>query len=345
MNKRIILYIVLAAIGYGCWLILRPLFSSILWAAIISFATWPIYVFLRKYIGKVCAALVMTVFCAFCMVLPVVILTSAIIDDVPRVVQSIASATSSINFVSPPHWMQHIPIINKYLAKTWEQGAEHLLSISDSLRPYFYDITRASFSMFLQTIGGLIQFVFALFISFFFWLSGDYLGKVLQAFIYKVAGPSSNHLVAMTSKTILGTVYGIIGTALLQGILTGCGLALFDVPESVLLGGIAAFLSLFPIGAPVVWIPAAIWLLMGGHTLSAILLLVYGVVIISGVEHIIRPIFISSGNKLPYLLSVLGIFGGLLAFGGLGIFLGPVLLGLGYTLVIDFSMKNIENTE
>lgn len=343
MNKHVILYIILAAIAYGCWLILHPLFSSILWAAIISFATWPMYAFLREYIGKVFAALLMTLFCGLCMVMPIIILSAAIIDDVPRVVQTISSATASINFVTPPHWMQHIPIINKYLAKTWEQGAEHLLSIGDSLRPYLYDITRASFSVFLQTIGGFIQFAFALFISFFFWLSGDYLGKVILDLIYKIAGPSSKHLVEMTNKTILGTVYGIIGTALLQGILTGCGLALFDIPEPVLLGGIAAFLSLFPIGAPVVWIPAVIWLgFYHHHIISALLLLTYGIVIISGVEHVIRPMFISSGNKLPYLLSVLGILGGVLAFGGLGIFLGPVLLGLGYTLTLEFSKEGIE---
>ncbi|MDI2090263.1 AI-2E family transporter [Commensalibacter oyaizuii] len=340
MDRRIILYILLAAITYGCWLILRPLFSSILWAGIISFATWPMYVFLRKYVGKVFASLLMTIFCSLCVVMPIIILTSAIIDDAPKVLKMISSATASINFVSPPNWVQHVPVINKYLIKTWEQGAEHLLSIGDSLRPYLYDITRASLSMFLQTVGGFLQFVFALFISFFFWLSGDYLGEVLLAVVYKVAGPSSKKLVEMTNKTILGTVYGIIGTALLQGILTGCGLALFSIPEPVLLGGIAAFLSLFPIGAPVVWIPAVIWLIVNHHILSGILLLLYGIVFISGVEHIIRPMFVSSGNKLPYLLSVLGILGGVLAFGGLGIFLGPVLLGLGYSLTMEFSTAN-----
>lgn len=338
MNKRVILYIILAAIAYGCWLILRPLFSSVLWAAIISFATWPIYIFLRKYIGKICASLLMTFFCGLCMVMPVVLLSSAIIDDVPRIMQTISSATTSIHFITPPNWMQHVPIINGYLTKTWEQGAEHLLNIGGSLRPYLYDITKASFSVFLQTIGGFVQFAFALFISFFFWLNGEYLGKVILALIYKIAGHDSKHLVKMTTKTILGTVYGIIGTALLQGILTGCGLALFNIPEPVLLGGIAAFLSLFPIGAPVVWIPAVIWLAFyHHHVISAILLLTYGIIIISGVEHVIRPMFVSSGNKLPYLLSVLGILGGVLAFGGLGIFLGPVLLGLGYTLTLEFS--------
>ncbi|CAK7192163.1 Putative transport protein YdiK [Commensalibacter sp. Nvir] len=341
MNKKIILFILLTAIAYGCWLILKPLFSSILWAAIITFATWPLYVLLRELVGKTVAALIMTLFCALCMVMPIVVLSSAIINDAPKLLHSISSATLFLNFVNPPKWIQHIPIVNTYIERTWKQGAEHLVTIGDSLKPYLYDITRASLSMFLQTIGGFLQFVFALFISFFFWLSGDYLGHVLLAIIYKIAGPSSQQLVHMTTKTILGTVYGIIGTALLQGILTGFGLALFSIPEPTLLGGIAAFLSLFPIGAPVVWVPAVIWLGINHHIIASILLFVYGIIIISGVEHVIRPMFISSGNKLPYLLSVLGILGGVLAFGGLGIFLGPVLLGLGYTLAIEFSTDQV----
>lgn len=166
-----------------------------------------------------------------------------------------------------------------------------------------------------------------------------YISGISDSVAYsKIFAKNQGDAKAPAGFCIAPSVYGIIGTALLQGILTGCGLALFNIPEPVLLGGIAAFLSLFPIGAPVVWIPAVIWLAFyHHHVISAILLLTYGIIIISGVEHVIRPMFVSSGNKLPYLLSVLGILGGVLAFGGLGIFLGPVLLGLGYTLTLEFS--------
>lgn len=343
MNARTIFYIILAGIGYGCWLILKPLFSSILWAGIITFATWPFYIFFRHYIGKICASFLMTVLCTLSIVMPIAILTSTLINDAPTILHHLSSTHLSINFTTPPQLFTEIPFLNKYLVRIWEQGSEYLINLEYNIRPYLYGILRTSISMFLQTIGSVLQFAFALFISFFFWMNGEHLGNLILKLLNKIAGSSAKHLVNMTTKTILGTVYGIIGTAILQGILTGCGLALFSIPEPILLGGIAAFLSLFPIGAPVVWIPAAIWLGLNHHILAAILFGLYGIIIISGVEHVIRPIFISRGNQLPYILSVLGILGGILAFGGLGIFLGPVLLGLGYTLILEFSSNHLQN--
>ncbi|WP_035366274.1 AI-2E family transporter, partial [Acetobacter pasteurianus] len=119
--------------------------------------------------------------------------------------------------------------------------------------------------------------------------------------------------------------------------LTGLGLWLLGVGEAVILGVLAAFLAVFPIGAPLVWIPAALWLFGMHHPGKGILLLLYGVLIISGADHLIRPLFIARGSKLPYLLTVLGVIGGLLAFGGVGIFLGPILLAIGFTLTTEFA--------
>jgi len=132
-------------------------------------------------------------------------------------------------------------------------------------------------------------------------------------------------------------VYGILGTALVQGFLTAFGLWVSGVPRPVLLGAVAGFLAVLPIGAPLVWIPAAAWLLSTGHTGWGIFLVIYGITAISGADHLIRPVFIARGAQLPFLLTVLGVLGGALAFGLLGIFLGPVLLGVGFTLVVEFA--------
>jgi Nod factor-specific ABC transporter NodJ protein len=126
-------------------------------------------------------------------------------------------------------------------------------------------------------------------------------------------------------------VYGILGTALVQGLLTALGLWASGVPRPLLLGVIAGGLSVLPIGAPVVWIPAALWLLSRDHTAWGVFLLVYGTVAISGSDSVIRPFFIARGARLPFLLTMLGVLGGALAFGLLGVFVGPVLLGVGIT--------------
>jgi len=138
---------------------------------------------------------------------------------------------------------------------------------------------------------------------------------------------------------VRGVVYGLLGTAIVQGLLTTFGLWITGVPRPVLLGVIAGGLSVLPIGAPAVWIPAALWLLSSGRTFWGIALLVYGGLFVSGADYIIRPYFIVRAGKLPVLLSVLGVLGGALAFGLLGIFLGPVLLGMGYALLNEWAIE------
>ncbi|MEJ1977872.1 MAG: AI-2E family transporter [Acetobacteraceae bacterium] len=204
-------------------------------------------------------------------------------------------------------------------------------------RPYFGMIAESGLSLLLGIAGGVVQFGLALFIAFFFWFSGERLGVQISAVIHRIAGPYADRLIGVTGQVVRGTVYGILGTAIVQGMLTAFGLYLSGVPRAVLLGAIAGFLAVLPIGAPLVWIPAALWLLSTGHTGWGIFLAVYGAIAISGADHLIRPIFIARGAQLPFLLTVLGVLGGALAFGLLGIFLGPVLLGVGFTLVVEFA--------
>ena len=117
-------------------------------------------------------------------------------------------------------------------------------------------------------------------------------------------------LIDVTGATVRGVVYGILLTAIVQGVLTAFGLWLSGVPRPVLLGAVAGFLSVLPIGAPVVWIPAALWLMSSGHLGWGIFLAVYGVVAVSGADSVIRPWFIARGAQLPFLLTVLGVLGG-----------------------------------
>jgi predicted PurR-regulated permease PerM len=180
------------------------------------------------------------------------------------------------------------------------------------------------------------MFLLALFMAFFFYVYGEPIAARLRLILHRVAGDQADRLAEVTGATVRGVVYGIVGTAVVQGILTAFGLFLSGVPRPLLLGGIAGVLSVLPIGAPVVWIPAALWLLGTGHIAWGVFLAVYGVVAVSGADSVIRPWFIARGAHLPFLLTILGVLGGALAFGLLGIFLGPVLLGVGFTLMTEW---------
>ena len=280
--------------------------------------------------------MVMVLLTTLFLVLPLALAAPAGSDDVIRLRESIQALLDS-GLPGAPSWLGGVPLIGMTLADYWNSWAADLSVMADFFRPYFGMIAESGLALLLGIASGVVQFILALFIAFFFWVYGDRLGARLHAIMHRIAGAYADRLVVVTGKVIRGTVYGLLGTAVVQGMLTAFGLWLTGVPRPVLLGAIAGFVSVLPIGAPMIWIPAAIWLLSNGHTGWAIFLVVYGVVAISGADSVIRPYFIARGAQLPFLLTVLGVLGGALAFGLLGIFLGPVLLGVGFTLVAEFA--------
>ncbi|GBR54610.1 transporter [Neokomagataea thailandica NBRC 106555] len=241
--------------------------------------------------------------------------------------------------------MTRTPVIGPRLTELWTRLSHDVGALTEILRPYFGQIAHITLTILVKLTGGLVELVMALFIAFFLWLSGDALGHTITALTYRIAGPvAAPHLISMIGRTVRGTVYGVLGTAIIQGILTGIGFMLSGVPAPVLMGGIAAFIAVFPVGAPIIWVPAALWLMATHHFGGGIFLLAWGVLIISGADHLIRPAFIARGAQLPYLLTVIGVLGGVIALGGLGIFLGPVLLAVGYTLISRFAHPSSANT-
>ena len=328
--------LLLGGVAAGCVVVLQPFFSAILWAAILVFATWPLFVRLRFHVGRFPAAILMMVMTALLVVLPLGLVASAGVADAPGVVRA-AMGLAAIGLPEPPRWIVRVPLVGHQLAETLHRWSVDLGEVGATLQPYIGTIAERILAVLVQIASGLLQLVLALFIGFFFWISGDALGNTLSAIIRRIAGGYADRLLGVAGSTVRGTVYGILGTAIVQGILTGIGFTIAGVPSPVLFGGIAAFVAVLPIGAPLVWIPAAIWLAMSHHLGWGIFLAAWGVLAISGADHVIRPVFIARGAQLPYLLTLLGVLGGVLAFGGLGIFLGPVLLGLGYTLVVEFA--------
>ena len=328
--------LLLGGVATGCIIVLYPFFSALLWAAILTFTTWPVYKQLAFRSGRYVAAALMMLLTALLVVLPLGLVTSAGVADAPGAIHGLETVFA-MHLPGPPRWVGKIPLIGHQVTQTWSKWSADLSAVGAAVQPYLGDIASRALGLLVQIASGLLQLVLALFIAFFFWVAGDALGEHVTAIIRRIAGSYADRLLGVTGNTVRGTVYGILGTAIVQGILTGIGFAIAHVPSPVLFGGIAAFFAVLPIGAPLVWVPASVWLAMTHHLAWGIVLAVYGVVAISGADHVIRPVFIARGAQLPYLLTVLGVLGGVLAFGGLGIFLGPVLLGVGYTLAVEFA--------
>ena len=337
LAERILMTLLLGGIAIGCTLVLYPFFASILWAAILTYTTWPLYEWVRARtgMGHAAAAGALVAAVAIVVVLPLALAVPGGADDIAQLRRE-AELALSMGLPGPPDWISAIPVMGESIASSWNHVAADLSSVVAFARPYFGIAGEYLLSVLLGLANGVLLFLLALFVAFFFSASGELLAAHAVAVLRRIAGSQADRLIAVTGATIRGVVYGILGTALVQGLLTALGLWASGVPRPLLLGVIAGGLSVLPIGAPVVWIPAALWLLSRDHTAWGVFLLVYGTVAISGSDSVIRPFFIARGARLPFLLTMLGVLGGALAFGLLGVFVGPVLLGVGYTLVVEY---------
>ncbi len=336
--ERVLAGALLAGLAVGCAVVLLPFLSALLWGAILVFTTWPLFAGLRTHlhVGSRPAAGIMVLLTTVLIVLPIALAAPAGADDVNQLRISFQAALDA-GLPGAPAWLLSLPVIGPTLTEYWNRWAADLSAMVGFFSPWFGMLAENGLKVLLGIASGLVQFIIALVVAFFFWASGDTLTTYMNRIARRIAGDRAERLVAVTGATVRGTVYGILGTALVQGLLTTIGLSVAGVPRPLLLGLIAGLLSVLPIGAPVIWIPASLWLLGTGHSAWGIVLALYGLFIISGSDNVIRPYFISRGAQLPFLLTILGVLGGALAFGLLGIFLGPVLLGVGYTLVAEFA--------
>ncbi|MCI0753540.1 AI-2E family transporter [Teichococcus vastitatis] len=328
----------LAALMVGCLLILRPFLSSLLWAGILAFCTWPAFRTLRDRLrlSPTLAALVMVALEMLLVGLPILLATPIRADDV----QGLRASAESLIADGLPGLgdkLGGIPWIGAYLQQ-WSASLQLDFSpVTNFLRPYAGVIAQQALGVLLAILSGLAELVLAILLSFFFYRDGPRMAAGAEAVVSRIAGPQARRLMQLIANVTLGVVYGLLGTALAQGLLTGFGLWIAGVPQPVLLSVIAGVISVLPVGAPLVWLPAALWLLSQGSVGWGIFLLLYGAFGISSVDNVIRPWLISRGADLPLLLTILGALGGVLAFGFLGLFLGPVLLAVGFTLLRDWA--------
>lgn len=331
---RIVGLVAAGLLAAGCFLVLRPFLSALLWAVILVFVTWPAYAFLmeRARLGRSTAAAVM-VGAEFLLIgLPLAFAVPVQREDIEGIRSWIEGIVSSgLPNLSGP--FLRIPLIGGWLSNWWltlAGDASHLVSV---VRPYAGAIAQTALSLLLALLSGIVEMLVAILLAFFIYRDGPAIAKHTYQLLEKLAGRRAAHLWELTGNVTRGVVYGLLGTAVVQGFMTFVGLWLAGVPQATLLAVIAGVISILPVGAPLVWIPAAIWLFATDSVGWGIFMLLYGALGISSVDNFIRPWLIARGADLPLLLTILGALGGVFAFGFLGLFLGPVMLAVGYSLL------------
>lgn len=184
---------------------------------------------------------------------------------------------------------------------------------------------------------GVTQVLLSAFLAFFLLRDAPTLAERLAVAVERLAGQRGRHLIKVAGNTVRGVIFGILATAIAQAVAAGLGFWIAGVPGAVLLAVLTFFFAVVPFGPPMIWIPAAIWLFSQDRTGWGIFMLVWGLLGISSVDNVLRPYIISHGSKMPFALIFCGVIGGALAFGLVGVFLGPTLLAVAFRLIEEWS--------
>jgi predicted PurR-regulated permease PerM len=329
-------WILLALLLGGCLLVIRPFLSALLWAGILSFSSWPLYRRLLKVLRgrRTLAALLMTLGMVAVVLLPLLIVGVTLADDV----KALTTATQhwlDAGPPEPPAWLAKVPLIGRPAAETWHGFVEDSAGLLAAAKRFIEPVGSWLLDMGLMIGGGLLQLALSILITFFFLRNGLAVAENLTAGIGRIAGERGLHLLTVAGDTVRGVVYGILGTALAQAVMAGIGFFVAGVPGAALLALLTFFLSALPVGPPLVWLPASLWLFHQGATGWGIFMLIWGVGV-STLDNFVKPWLISQGSAMPFILILLGILGGALTFGFIGVFIGPTLLAVSHRLIKEW---------
>jgi predicted PurR-regulated permease PerM len=323
-----------ALLAASLWVV-RPFLGPAIWAVMVVVATWPVMlrVQARLFNKRVLAVTVMTLLLLLLFVVPLTLAIGTIVGNADELVDwAKLLAAYRLPKTAPP-WAAQLPMVGGLLERAWQQAAA--LGLNDMLpkvTPYAGNVTKWLLGQ-LGSVGFLLlQFLMTVVIAAVMYSTGEEAAGLVRRFARRLAGERGAAVVDLAGGAIRGVALGVGVTAVVQALLGGIGLAIAGVPFAGLLTALMFMLCIAQIGPLLVLVPAAIWAFMEGHAGWGIFLLVVGV-IVATLDNVLRPVLIRMGADLPLLLIFAGVIGGLLAFGLVGIFVGPVVLAVAYTLL------------
>lgn len=338
-NERDITRITLAVIFLGVLMaaifwIMRPFLLALIWATMIVVSTWPMMLRLQGWLGgkRLPAAAVMTLGLLLVFFIPFSLAVGTIVNRSDQIV-GLVKALQIYALPPPPEWAERLPFIGPKLTEGWQEIASvGPGGLRDRLAPHTVEIVR----WLLGKVGSFgimfAEFLLTVAIAAILYYRGETAARGVRSFAVRLAGDRGEDAAVLAAQTIRGVALGIVLTALIQAVLAGIGFAVSGVPAPVLLAAVLFILALAHLPTILVMGPAVIWLYWTGDPVWGTLLLVWTIGV-GSIDNILRPILIHKGINLPLLLIFTGVIGGLIAFGIIGLFIGPVVLAVSYRLL------------
>src|SRR5688572_8790323 len=311
MEKRIqpvAQIVAVAALVVGCLLVLRPFVTALLSAAIVCFSTWPLYKEIEVAVRgrRTVAALIMTLLLIVGVLVPLAFLALTVADSAAPLLDR-ARDMLVHGLPLPPDWVRTIPLIGENIDASWREIATSSEKLAELVKRFTQPAQQGALAVGLILGDGVLQLSLAIFLGFFLYRDGQALVVAAREAATRVAGDLAAGLFLTVGGTIRGVVYGIIGTAVAQGVVALLGFLIAGVPAALLLAFLTFMLAILPIGPPLIWGGAAAWLAYEDQVGWAIFMALWGFFAVSGIDNVIKPLIISRGSSLPFVLVFLGV--------------------------------------
>ncbi|WP_153130163.1 AI-2E family transporter [Dechloromonas hortensis] len=333
--KRLAQIALVVLLIVGCIAVLWPMIGAVLFAFVVWICTWPLYSekLLPRLGGRdTLGASLMTLLLVLLTLLPLAFLAGSLASSADNLIDFVRPYVENGLPSAPPAWISGLPLFGADIDSFWHQLASNRAELNALLKQLIAPARQFALALGGIAANGLLQLALVLFVVFFLYRDGAKVSHALYVGAHKLGGELGEEMLEKTRGTVVGVMLGIVGTAAAQGTVAMLGFLIAGIPAAVLLGFATFFLSMIPIGPPLIWGGAAAWLYAQDQTGWAVFMVLYGVLIISSIDNFVKPILMARGAGISILLIALGVLGGVLVFGFIGIFLGPVLLALGHML-------------
>ncbi len=326
--RPLIVAVLLGGLLLLSYVVLKPFLVPVIWALILAYVTWPLYARLRRLLrGQVTlSSLLMTLLLTAAFVLPVLWLVSLMRSELLHAYDEVTRYIST--HPQLPSTLRGVPWLGDVLQEFIDRVGADPAGLKAELTRWLEE----SLVEMRTVLGGVgrnvVKTGFALLTVFFAYRNGEQFARQVRAVMEQLLGERVQGYTAAIGDTTRAVVYGLVLAAIAQGTLAGIGYWFAGVQAPVLLGAATAVIALIPFGAPLIWGSVGVWLLLTDRTGAGIGLLLWGALAVSWIDNLIRPLVISNQTRIPFLLVLFGVLGGIAAFGLVGLFVGPVILAI-----------------
>lgn len=321
----------LLALVVWCFLLLRPFIEPLVWGTIIAIAVHPGYETLTARLGgrRALAAVLVTLVGLLVLSGPLSVLTMSLIDTITSMT---ARMGVDVAIPPPPPELQQIPVVGEPIAQLWTLASVNLGAALAQIGPQLRVVAGWLLALVADAGFSLIKFVVAIIIAGVLLAHSRRASTVAHAFADRLVGKRGTQFADLAEQTIRNVTRGLLGTALVQSMLAGIGLLLAGVPGAAFLALIVFLFCVVQIGPVLVMLPAVVWAFFNTDTTTFVLLLIWAI-FVGTIDNFLRPYLMSRGGSVPLLIILIGVIGGLLTHGLIGLFIGPIVLALGYELL------------